>query len=217
MSAPVPDLPAVPEDDSMLTRKFGREVANYFSGSPLNRVSFLRTDYGFLAAAFAHPGTRVLAMDGLAPLARDPARLAYLAPADVAPLLAGRNPFAWADEKAHIASFDSAAEATRPVVLFLGLDERGHGKDLSKDLTKDAGGPAPAAKDEPPFEYRDGEYRGIPYFAVDVTPRGTGALADAARAIIESAKAKGLTFLAGVRHVTTLNAPEGKSSPACGV
>ena len=66
MSAPVPDLPVLPEDDSMLTRKFGREVANYFSGSPLNRVSFLRTNYGFLAAAFAHPTTRILPMNGLA-------------------------------------------------------------------------------------------------------------------------------------------------------
>ena len=38
-------LPAHPDVDSMLSRKFGREVANYFSGSPLNRLGFLRGDH----------------------------------------------------------------------------------------------------------------------------------------------------------------------------
>lgn len=37
MSLPQPDLPepAHPEIDSMLSRKFGKEVANYFSGTTL--------------------------------------------------------------------------------------------------------------------------------------------------------------------------------------
>ena len=191
MSAPVPDLPVLPGDDSMLTRKFGREVANYFSGSPLNRVSFLRTNYGFLAAAFGHPTTRILPMNGLAPLARDPTQLAYVARADVAPLT-GDRPFAWASEQEHVAAFNSATEAHRSIVLFLGLDEK------DKDAA-DA------------FDYHSGEYRGTPYFAVDVTPRGDSA--ETAKTIIEHIKEKGLTFLAGVRHVTTLNAPEGKFLP----
>lgn len=38
---PVPELPepAHPELDSMLARKFGKEVANYFSGIPLLLMS----------------------------------------------------------------------------------------------------------------------------------------------------------------------------------
>ena len=68
MTAPVPELPALADDGSMLGRKFGREVANYFSGSPLNRVSFLRTDHAFLQTAFSHPAARFLLLHDLNPL-----------------------------------------------------------------------------------------------------------------------------------------------------
>jgi NAD+ diphosphatase len=39
MPLPQPDLPepAHPEVDSMLSRKFGKEIANYFSGKPSDR------------------------------------------------------------------------------------------------------------------------------------------------------------------------------------
>lgn len=47
--------PAHPDVDSMLSRKFGKEVANYFSGSPLNRLAFLRADNVFLSKALKHP------------------------------------------------------------------------------------------------------------------------------------------------------------------
>ena len=43
--------PAHSTVDAMLSRKFGKEVANYFSGSPLNRVGFLRGDHKFLTQA----------------------------------------------------------------------------------------------------------------------------------------------------------------------
>jgi hypothetical protein len=41
MSLPQPDLPepAHPEIDSMLSRKFGKEIANYFSGTEFRLVS----------------------------------------------------------------------------------------------------------------------------------------------------------------------------------
>ncbi|KAK7746146.1 NADH pyrophosphatase [Diatrype stigma] len=186
MSAPIPDLPVLAEDDSMLSRRFGREVANYFSGSPLNRVSFLRTDYGFLASAFAHASASFLLVDqNLSPLARDPANLAWVGTDDVAPLT-GPAPFA-RSEKEQVAAYNS--EVARPLILFLGLDGTG---DTSKTGTG-AGG----------FEYRG--YKGSPFFAVDVTPKGS--LADAANSVVERAKAKGFTFLPGARHVN-LNAPE---------
>ncbi len=193
MSAPIPDLPVLAEDDSMLSRRFGREVANYFSGSPLNRISFLRTDYAFLAAAFAHPSARFLLLEGLSPLTRDPAHLAYVGTGDVAPLT-GPAPFA-ASEQDQIASFNS--EAPPPLVLFLGIeDEEKMKKDRERDRDLDQAAPG--------FEYRG--YRGSPYFAVDVTPKGP--TAGAARGVVESVKARGLSFLPGTRHIT-LNAPEG--------
>ncbi|KAI1854906.1 hypothetical protein JX266_001024 [Neoarthrinium moseri] len=179
MAAPIPDLPILAEDDSMLTRKFGREVANYFSGSPLNRVSFLRGDHGFLSSAFSHPTASFLLMENLSPLAQDPTKLAYVEKSIVEPLT-GSDPFKKTEEEL-LKEFNS--DVAFPVILFLGIDEK-----------KKSG-----------FEYKD--YRGAPYFAVDVTPKGS--ITEVAKGVIETAKAKGVSFLPGTRHIT-LNAPEGE-------
>jgi NAD+ diphosphatase len=181
MGSSIPDLPAIAADDSMLSRKFGREVANYFSGSPLNRVSFLRGDHGFLSAAFAHPTASFLLMDNLGPLAKDPSALAYVGREDVIPLT-GAEPFRQTEEE-QIKAFNSAV--TQPLVLFLGLDE----------------------KQRTGFEFK--EYKGSPLFAVDVTPKGS--VADAARGVLEAVKAKtGLTTLPGASRMMSLKAPEGQ-------
>ncbi|KAH8158792.1 hypothetical protein CIB48_g9454 [Xylaria polymorpha] len=173
----IPDLPILAADDSMLSRKFGREVANYFSGSPLNRVSFLRGDHAFLNAAFSHPSTSFLLLDNYSPLAKDTANLAYVSKEDVVPLT-GAEPFE-TTEAEQIKSFNSTI--TQPVILFLGLDEKKKG-----------------------FEYR--EYRGNPYFAIDVTPKGS--IEEKAKSVIEAVKAKqGVSFIPGGR-LLTLNAPE---------
>lgn len=179
--SPQPDLPdpAHHDVDSMLSRKFGREVANYFSGSPLNRVSFLRTDHAFISAALIHPTTSFLLLHDLAPLAKDPTQLAYVTHEEVKPLI-GDNPFEKTEEQM-IKEYNSSI--TLPLVLFLGLDER----------NKDG--------------FQHGTHTGKPYFAVDVTPRGT--VAKEASAIIEAMKAKGLQFVEGRMHMS-LNAPEGK-------
>lgn len=180
MAVPIPDLPLLADDDSMLSRKFGREVANYFAGSPLNRVSFLRGDHAFLSAAFAHPSTSFLLMDNLSPLAKDSSNLAYVKRADIEPLT-GPEPFKL-NEKEYIKSFNS--DITHPVVLLLGIDEK-----------KKTG-----------FEWK--EHHGAAYFAVDVTPKGS--ITEAAKSVIEAVKSKsGVSFLPGARHVS-LNAPEGK-------
>ncbi|KAI1104670.1 NUDIX hydrolase domain-like protein [Jackrogersella minutella] len=176
MEHAIPDLPILAEDHSMLSRKFGREIANYFSGSPLNRVSFLRTDYGFLRATFAHPSASFLLMDNLSPLAKDIANLSYVT-RDVVVPLTGEEPFKESEED-QVKGFNSAN--TQSVVLFLGIDEKKTG-----------------------FEYR--EYKGNPYFAVDVTPKGT--IADKAKSIIDIVKANGGSFIDG-RRLLTLNAPE---------
>ncbi|KAF3065154.1 putative NADH pyrophosphatase [Daldinia childiae] len=176
MGHPTPDLPVLAEDDSMLSRKFGREVANYFSGSPLNRISFLRTDYGFLRAAFAHPSAAFLLLDNLSPLAKDYANLSYVTRDIVVPLT-GEEPFKESEQE-QLKDFNSAI--TQPVVLFLGIDEK-----------------------KPDFQYRD--YKGKPYFAVDVTPKGT--IEAKAKSIVDIVKANGVSFIDG-RRLLTLNAPE---------
>jgi NAD+ diphosphatase len=173
----LPD-PAHHDVDSMLSRKFGREIANYFSGSPLNRVSFLRANHDFISKALTHPSTFFLLFNDLSPLAKDPTQLAYATHKDVKPLI-GENPFEKTEEEM-IREYNS--EITLPVVLFLGLDER----------KKDG------------FEH--GIYKGTPYFAVDVTPKGT--VQEEATGIIEAMKAKGLSFVEGRMHMS-LNAPEG--------
>ncbi|KAG0646553.1 putative NADH pyrophosphatase [Hyphodiscus hymeniophilus] len=177
--SPQPDLPdpAHHDVDSMLSRKFGREVANYFSGSPLNRVSFLRANHDFVSKALAHPSTSFLLFNDLAPLAKDPSKLAYATHKEVEPLI-GENPFKKTEEEM-IKEYNS--DITLPLVLFLGLDER-----------KQEG-----------FEH--GIYKGVPYFAIDVTPKGT--VEKEATGVIEAMKAKGLSFVEGRMHMT-LNAPE---------
>jgi NAD+ diphosphatase len=177
---PQPDLPdpAHHDVDSMLSHKFGKEVANYFSGSPLNRVSFLRGGHGFISSAFVHPSTKFLLVNDLAPMARDPAHLAYASYSDIKGLT-GDNPFEKPEEDM-IKEYNSSI--TLPLVLFLGLDER----------KKDG--------------FTHGIYSGSPYFAVDISPKGT--TKGEAEGVIEAMKAKGVTFLEG-RAAMSLNAPEG--------
>jgi len=176
MTSKVPDLPEVLEDDTMLSRKFGREVVNYFSGSPLNRVSFLRTDHKFLRSAFSHPSTRFMLLDNLAPLvhSNDEHRLAFATIDEVAPFT-GIDPLA-KTEAEMIADFNS--EEAHPLILFVGVDEKQQFPDTTSD-----------------FVYK--EYKGSPYFAIDVTPKGK--LADKAKALIESVTANGRTFYRQMR------------------
>jgi NAD+ diphosphatase len=185
MSTSQPDLPepAHASVDSMLSRKFGKEVANYFSGSPLNRVSFLRADHSFITAAITHPSTSFLLLNNLAPLVSSPSQLAFASHKELLPLI-GENPFA-KSEADMIKEYRS--DVTVPLVLFLGLDER----------KKDG--------------FSHGIYSGTPYFAVDITPKGT--LVKEAEGLIEEKKKKDLTFLEG--RAMTLNAPEGMSYPLC--
>jgi len=188
---PAPDLPNLPTEDSLLSRKFGRETINYFSGSPLNRVSFLRDDQKFLQAAFAHSQARFLLMNNLAPLvhASDTAQLAFATNADVT-LLTGTDPFAKTEEEM-IRDYDSEEE--RALIVFLGINEAG---ELPLD-DSEAG---------EPFTYK--EFKGAPYFAIDVTPRGK--LADAATALIEAMKGKGYVFYDSSPRHMGLRARQGK-------
>ncbi|KAK4697002.1 NAD+ diphosphatase, partial [Lecanoromycetidae sp. Uapishka_2] len=171
---PQPDLPepAHADKESMLSRKFGRETANYFSGSPLNRVSFLRTDHPFLSAALKHSSTSFLLFHNLNPLAKDPTKLEYASFEDVKPLI-GEDPYS-KNEEQMISEYDSTI--TTPQLLFLGLDE---GKQSE-------------------FEWKI--YHGSPYFALDVTPKGS--VNSEAEKLIERMKSRGLQFVEGRMHMS---------------
>lgn len=187
----IPELPMLPTDESMLSRKFGPEVANYFAGSPLNRVSFLRSDHDFMRSAFAHPSANILLLHNLGPLVqKDTSRLAYATRADVIGLT-GPDPFEKKEEQ-QIKDFDS--EVVQPVILFLGIDDK-------QRLPSNG-------SDGPGFEYKD--YKGCPYFAIDVAPRGS--VIEAAKALVAAMRAKGLSFNESPRNMS-LSASEGEGQP----
>ncbi|USP72946.1 uncharacterized protein yc1106_00220 [Curvularia clavata] len=171
---PQPDLPepAHPEVDSMLSRKFGKEVANYFSGSPLNRVGFLRPDHQFISSALHHPSTTFLLFNKLEPLVKSGTELARCTFADVKPVI-GENPFEKSEDEV-IAQYNSSLYV--PQIIFLGLDERKEG-----------------------FKYKD-HYKGQPWFAVDVTPQES--VKEKAEELIEKMKAQGLDFSKGRMHLS---------------
>lgn len=174
----IPNLPVLEDDGSMLSRKFGREIANYFSGSPLNRVSFLRHDHIFLRSAFSHPSTRFLLVNELAPLVDDTKKkLAYLGYEDVKPFT-GADPYEKTEDEL-INDFNS--EETKPLILLLGIDEANKLQAPASDI----------------FQYK--EYRGRPYFAVDVTPRGS--FTETAKTIAESVTEKGMSFYQNQRQM----------------
>ena len=142
------------------------------AGSPLNRVSFLRADHVFLAAAVTHPSASFLLFNNLAPLAKDSSYLARLRHAEVKRLV-GENPYARSEEQV-LAEYNSAV--TIPQLVFLGLDE-GNKAGLS---------------------WRT--YVGAPVFAIDVTPRGS--FTQEAEGLIKDVEDRGFNFLQGRVHAT---------------
>jgi NAD+ diphosphatase len=206
MSSSVADIPAPAhvEFDSMLSRKFGKETVNYFSGndlsvfldvrmhavlqsnadiptpgSPLNRVSFLRTDSHFLSSALKHPGSRFLLFNQLAPLVRTPSEIFFASYGDVASLIPA-DIFDKSEEEV-LREYNSSI--TIPQLVFLGLHE---------------------SQTENALSYKS--YTGTAYFALDITPRGT--IEQQANSVVAAMEAKGLSFHQ-VRIVTALSADVG--------
>ena len=185
MPQPANPQPA-PDFDSMLSRKFGKEVANYFSGSPLNRVGFLRSDHAFLTQALKHPSTNFLLCNELQPLVQPHAkdRLAYVKFDQVRPVV-GENPYKTSEEEM-LALYDSAQYT--PQMIFLGIDEKSHAPDALSYQGKNL-------------------YTGAPYFAVDVTPRAS--VKPACEQLIARLQAQDLNFAKG--RVMDLHASDGKT------
>lgn len=182
--------PAYPNSDSMLSRKFGKEVANYFSGSPLNRVGFLREDHQFLSQALHHPSTSFLACNNLQPLHEKAkhkvgGKLTFLKYDDVKTVVGEdryQNP-----EKDVIARYNS--ENYIPQMVFLGIDER--------------------VKDGLSYQGKN-RYTGAPYFAVDVTPKAS--MKETCEELIKKLQQRGLEFEQG--RVMDIDASHGRSLTA---
>ncbi|KHO00671.1 NADH pyrophosphatase [Metarhizium album ARSEF 1941] len=143
----MPELAALTGDDSMLTRRFGKEVINYYAGSRLNRYSFLRSDAAFLSKAATSDSARFVVLKDLNPFVVDKRKLALSTYDDVQRLV--EELFEQTDAQ-RTKDYDSTAEP--PVlVVFLGMVD---------------GGDAIFQTSE------HGEVKGQPFFALDVTPKG---------------------------------------------
>lgn len=158
------------------------------AGSPLNRLSFLRGDHAFLSSALKHPSARFVLLKDLAPLTKSPAEM-YSAPYAEVRKLVPENFFEQSEENM-IKNFDS--RKTSPHLIFLGLDES----------RKDGG-----------FAWKI--YQGMPYFALDVTPRGSEEQQENAKGVISAMEAKGLSFFQ-TRVVMSFSAEQGVLSPVPG-
>ncbi|KAJ5689288.1 hypothetical protein N7462_003680 [Penicillium macrosclerotiorum] len=166
--------------ESMLSRRFGKETVNYFSSSPINRLSFLRGDHPFLSSALKHPSTKFLLLNSLAPLTQSPAELYYAKYDEVRGLVP--QDFFDQSEEEMIKGFDS--RKTSANLIFLGLDESRKEGSLTHKI-----------------------YSGVPFFALDVTPKGSEAQQTAAKNIIRTMEEKGLSFFQ-TRVVTTFTPDE---------
>jgi len=179
---------------SMLSRKFGQEVVNYFSGSPLNRVSFLRSNTAFLRAALTR--SKFLLLRNLEPLAASKTTLAWVGYETVRALVG--NPFSTEEEEEFLREYDSRVEI--PALVFLGINEgEGDGERFE-------------------FEGEGGKYVGRPCFALDVT--GQGSLGGECRKVQEEAVkgAEGREFKK-VRLDLSLTPPDGnipRATETCG-
>ena len=174
----MPEVDYLQNDDSMLSRRFGKEVVNYYAGGSINRFSFLRPDTTFLRKAALAPSSRFLALNNLSPLVADKSNLVYLTFEDVKPLI-GTDLFQLTEDD-YVKQFDSSK--SRPSVIFLGLME----------------GQAGASDEFETLEH--GAVKGRPFFAVDVTPKG--AHGEPAEALLKAHEGKGHTIQTNPRALT---------------
>ncbi|KAG5914941.1 hypothetical protein E4U42_000230, partial [Claviceps africana] len=186
----MPEHPALINDNSMLTRRFGKEIINYFAGSRLNRYSFLRSDVAFLNRAATSPHARYIALDDLSPLVVDKKKLALLSYQDVKGVL-GPDPAFLQSDAERIRTFDSSKVAAETQVLFLGTT-------TTQAATTDG---EAGSDDDIVWETSEhGDVNGRPYFAVDVST-GRGENQEEKKAWLKSQEEKGLWIAADTRSL----------------
>ncbi|KAI5286703.1 NADH pyrophosphatase [Ascosphaera aggregata] len=151
MSAIVGDLPiaANAELDTMLARK----------------LSFLTGEVPFLSAALRHSSSKFLLYKDLCPLVSSPSWIHFATYGEISDLV----PEEHFDQPEDVAIKSIDSSITKPLVVFLGVDE---------------------SRTEDGLSYKI--YKGAPYFAVDVTPKGT--IASQAQTVVHNMLAKGLYF-----------------------
>ncbi|KAL2845991.1 NUDIX hydrolase domain-like protein [Aspergillus pseudodeflectus] len=172
--------PAHIQADSMLARRFGKETVNYYSSSPLNRLSFLRSDHPFLSAAIKHPSTRFVILKDLAPLTRSPTELYYAKYDEVRKLV----PETIYDKSEEDLIKEHDSRKTEPHLIFLGLDEAQKEDGLTWKI-----------------------YSGTPYFALDASEKGSEEQQANAKEVLAAFEGKGLSFLQA-RVALTFSADE---------
>lgn len=180
----LPVNPILANDGSMLTRRFGKEVINYYAGGRLNRFSFLRSDTAFLKKAATSPAARYIALNDLNALIVDK-RLAFFAFDEVSSLI-GADPFHLTEDET-IKAFDSTRSS--PLVVFLGIleDDGDHGHIASGE---------------------HGDIGGQPHFAIDITPKGSHS--ERAKSFLKDQESKGHSVDSNPRGMT-LHPDAGKS------
>lgn len=189
--------------EGSLEANYGKEPYTYYGSSFLNRLSFLREDYGFLHAAINHPSTQFLVLDRLAPYVDTlpktkagntefknltftprPARHALRfvtrgsADSEIAQLVG--QPFE-ASQEEQIKNWSAERDAVginRPLVVFLGLDQSTSSANVLQ------------------FARGKSTYTGQAYFAVDVTSKWlkTEDLQQKAQALLKSSHFQGASL-----------------------
>jgi NAD+ diphosphatase len=177
MPPPSPPEAPYPLTNDPISRRFGPEPLNYFSVTPLNRVSFLRQDNEWLTKAFAHPDARYVLFQDLGVLTSSSTELHTVKWEEIASIFPGtpsatataEHIFSKPAEEARTASFQ--LETLPPLVMFLGLDPI-------------------ESSTQPPAHPK---YPGRPLFALDITARAP--FKDAAIALKEKFTAEKLSFI----------------------
>ncbi len=154
-----------------LVDKFGPEVINYFSGSKLNRLSFLRTNYDFLNLALKHKSTRFIIFRDRKPAVKyikdnestsdlkkyenqKKGKLQFFNYETVKTIIG--DPFI-KDEEVMIKEWDSSIY--KPILVFMGIDEEVKDKELSISYKN---------------EKANIDYIGRAYFALDISDVSKG-------------------------------------------
>lgn len=146
----------------------------------MNRLSFLRTDHAFLSAAVKHPATRFVLLKDLAPLIKGPNSLYHAEYKDVQKLV---HPTIFdKSEEEMIKEYDS--RITKPDLVFLGVDES------AADNMQ---------TDEELLQWMI--YKGRPYFALDVSEKGTDEQKAEAKTVVEELAARGITPFTTRQHL----------------
>ncbi|KAH9892734.1 NUDIX hydrolase domain-like protein [Cubamyces lactineus] len=148
----------------------GEAYVNFLSGSPLNRLSWLRTSQPFLNAIAHAPSTRWLVFKEGQPLlhtqpSASKQSLARLTTSDVKPLLGPEPFFAQGQQEGELAQPDvpvlEAARLRGPPIVFLGLHETD--ADSSNAL------PSSEFSAKTSAETVITNIKGTPYFSLDVS------------------------------------------------